>query len=235
VGVSPPREYIDQRNSLSRSGCHSAAFHGLHTHHHGHEYDLEDHGDRFVVRTNGAFIQIMDAPLDRVADRSLAHAFPRVRHVITAMAIFTHYWAVAERSGGISRIRLIDQRDYRERLLERDAAATLWLDVNADASAPFLRFAWGSLAQPTVREELDFATGRTRVLRVDPVEGGHEPNQYVVERRWIRAPRRCQRSGIAAEAHQYDAGRARAFTHDGLWRVWACAAAGIRPNRAVID
>ena len=158
---------------------------------HGHEYELEDHGDRCLLRTNEDAVdfRIVEAPLARVADRStwrdIVPSRPGI--VITAIATFTHHWAIAERSGGIGQVRLIDQRDGHERVLEApDTAATLWLDVNADATAPFLRFAWGSLAQPTVREELNFATGQTRVLRIDPVEGGHRPDQYVAERRWIR-------------------------------------------------
>ena len=182
---------------LLRSDASSLRFEVAIERRQGHEYDLEDHGDQVVLRTNEDAVdfRVVLAPLARVADRSTWRDLVPARAgiVITAMAAFTHHWAIAERSRGIGRIRLIDRRDGAERLLEApDAAATLWLDVNADAAAPFLRYAWGSLAQPTVREELNLATGRARVLRVDPVEGGYRAEDYVVERRWVTV-----RDGVA--------------------------------------
>ena len=158
----------------------------------GHEYELEDAGERFVVRTNEGApdFRVIAAPIQTIADRSTWQEIvsPQAGVVLTGIATFKNYLAVGERRYGIGRVRLIDRFDGSVRVLKApDPAATLWLDVNADAGAPFLRYAWGSLAQPTSREVLDFATGHTRVLRFDPVDGGHRPDDYAIERRWITA------------------------------------------------
>ncbi len=158
----------------------------------GHEYEIEDDGDRFVLMTNedAPDFRLIDAPICTIADRAawceIVPSRPGI--VLTAVVTFRHYWAIGERHRGIGRIRLIDRRSGKDTVLEApQPAATLWLDVNADAAAPFLRYAWGSMAQPTVRQELDLRTGRTRILRIDPVQGGHSPEHYTVERRWIRS------------------------------------------------
>jgi len=158
----------------------------------GHEYDIEDMGDQWLLRTNegAADFRIVQAPRTALADRSRWETVvPAVDGVVlTDMMVFESHLAVAERVAGIGRVRLLDRNGGTDRLLTAPhPAATLWLDVNRDSTAPFLRVAWGSLAHPTTRMALDWASGETRVLRVDPVEGGYQSDRYRVQRRWITA------------------------------------------------
>jgi oligopeptidase B len=157
---------------------------------HGHEYEIEDWGSLFILRTNAEApdFRVVEAPIERIADqqtwRELVAEKPGT--VITSIVHFAQHLAVGERHLGVGRVRLLDRRTGAESVLDAPSpAATLWLDVNADSLAPFLRYAWGSLSEPATRMALEFETGRTRVLRVDPVEGGHRPEHYAVERRWI--------------------------------------------------
>jgi oligopeptidase B len=158
----------------------------------GHEYDLEDAGAEFLLRTNDAAVdfRLVLAPIDAASDRSRWRTVvpPRDGVVLTDALVFATHYAVAECVEGLGRVRIIDRQGGEDRLLSAPhPAATLWMDVNLDAAAPFLRYAWGSLAHPTTRLAYHWASGESQCLRVDPVEGGHDPAQYVVQRRWVAA------------------------------------------------
>jgi oligopeptidase B len=158
----------------------------------GHEYDLEDDGDHYLLRSNESapdfrVLRVASASVaDRCAWQAVLAETPGV--VITGILVFPGHWIIAERSEGLGRLRVINRSDGTIRLITAtDPAATLWLDVNEDPSIPYVRYATGSLAQPTTRRAFDFVTGEERLLRVDPIAGDYHPERYVAERCWVEA------------------------------------------------
>jgi oligopeptidase B len=158
----------------------------------GHEYTIEDDGDCFVIRTNddAPDFRLMCAPIGQISDRStwreILPARPGI--VLTDCVNFSNALVAEERVGGLLQLRIIDRRGNTHRVLRAsEPAASLWLDTNADSSVEYLRYAWGSLVQPTVRERFNFADGATQALRTDPVGGNYRSGDYEVQRRMIAA------------------------------------------------
>ena len=156
----------------------------------GHEYAIEDDGDRFIIRTNDAApdFRLVDVDIHQAGDRSCWHEIlpSRPGIILSDCVVFPRHLVVEERVAGLLQVRIIDRCGTTRRLLSRpEPAASVWLDTNADSSLGFLRYAWGSLAQPTVREQFDFEDDSIRRLRVDPIGGEHRPSDYVVQRQAI--------------------------------------------------
>ena len=92
-----------------------------------HEYSIEDLGGDFIIRTNwqAPNFRIMRAPIDSAADRStwrdvIAHRGDAFLHDFD---VFRDFLAVAERSGGLRKIRVKAWSGGAERLIEADEAA----------------------------------------------------------------------------------------------------------------
>ena len=152
----------------------------------GHEYSIEDDGDRFIIRTNDQApdFRLVDVPIGQVDDRSAwREILPSRPGIVLADCIaFPTCLVTEEREAGLLHLRIIDRQGMTRRLLCRPEPATsLWLDTNADSSLGFLRYAWGSLVQPTVRELFDFDDETSRLLRIDPIGGEHRSGDYDVQ------------------------------------------------------
>lgn len=154
--------------------------------------DADHLGGRWVIRTNwGARdFRLMQVEDGKVGDRERwSELVPGEEGVlIRGFELFESHLVVQERrrEGPALRVRHWASGAERRILPEQDGG-TLWLEGNHDPSSPRVRYASSSLAMPRGIFEQDLATGRTELLRRDPVLGGFDPGRYVTERRWARA------------------------------------------------
>ncbi|WP_162404559.1 S9 family peptidase [Pseudoxanthomonas jiangsuensis] len=159
------------------------------------EYDADHLGGRWVIRTNadGATnFKLATAPSDATSRAQwrdwLAHD-PQV--FIEGYELFDGFTAIAERSGGLERIRLakldgnggIASQEY---VAADEPAYSMGLAANPEPDSPWLRYGYTSLATPATTYELNMATGERRLLKQQPVPG-YDPSKYVTERVWIEA------------------------------------------------
>lgn len=157
-----------------------------------HEYQIEDLGDEFVVRTNwqAPNFRIIRVKADEVADRSkwrdvVPH---RADAFVQDFTTFQSFLAVEERSGGLSKVRVLDWDGKRDAYVAADEPSyTMALAANEEQSATRLRYSYTSLATPASMYELDVASGERRLLKRQPVLGGYNPADYVVEFRMAMA------------------------------------------------
>ena len=158
----------------------------------GHEYSVEDLGDRFIVLTNwqAKNFRLMVAPGATTADRStwtelVAH---RDDIFIDDFEAFPGFVAIAERSTGLRRLRIQPLDGSAERYVESDEPdATAWLDDNSEQATTRLRYGLTSLRTPVSTFELDVATGERVLLKQKAVLGGFDASRYVTARVFLPA------------------------------------------------
>lgn len=159
---------------------------------HGHEYQLEDYGDRFVIRTNAEAtnFRVVSVPIESAADRALWRD-----EVVTSDAVYISdftvlggFLVVAERSSGLRRIHVRSWGGTQDFMIDADEPTyTMSLGVNEDPTSTILRYVYASPSTPRTTYDQDLRSG-TRLLRKrDPVEGGFDPERYRTELVWAPA------------------------------------------------
>jgi oligopeptidase B len=154
------------------------------------EYHADHIGGRWVIRTNadGATNFKLVAAPDAAASRKdwtdfVAHD-PDV--YIDGYELFDGFTAIAERSGGLERIRLLKADGGSEYVQAQEDAYSMGIDANSEHDTPWLRYGYTSMTTPETTYELNVTTGQRRLLKRQPVPG-YDPEQYVTERLWATA------------------------------------------------
>jgi oligopeptidase B len=158
----------------------------------GHEYEIEDLGDRFFVRSNwrAPNFRLLEAPLATHADRATWREIVPHRDdvFLHGFLAFRDYLALAERGEGLRRIRIRPLGEGEERLLATDQPAyVLLFGANPTPETQILRYTETSLVSPATTYDLDMATGERQLRKREPVLGGFDPERYASERLWITA------------------------------------------------
>ncbi|MEA3009269.1 MAG: oligopeptidase [Sphingomonadales bacterium] len=96
------------------------------------------------------------------------------------------YIAIAERSGGNKRLRLLTEAGKSRFVASDEPAYAMGLDVNAEPDSDWLRYHYTSLTTPATIYEVNAKTGERRLLKQTPAPG-YDPSQYVTERAWATA------------------------------------------------
>ena len=154
------------------------------------EYDADHFDGRWVIRTNDG--KATNFKIATAADGStsrkdwrdwIAHD-PQV--FIEGIELFDGFTAIAERSGGLERVRILKGGGASEYVKADETAYSMGLDVNAEPGTDWLRYGYTSLAMPATTYELNVKTGERRELKRQPVPG-YDPADYVTERVWAPA------------------------------------------------
>jgi oligopeptidase B len=155
------------------------------------QYDADHIGGQWILRTN------WNAPnykLMRVADaaagRGRAAWTDLVPHradvFIDDFKPMASYLAVAERSGGNKRLRLITPGGKSRLVASDEPAYAMGLAINREPDSEWLRYSYNSLTTPTRTYEVNARTGERRLLKQVPAPG-YDPAAYVTERVWATA------------------------------------------------
>jgi oligopeptidase B len=159
----------------------------------GVEYELTDHGDRWLIRTNAGGApdyKIVEAPLDRPGR---AHWRDLVAHepgrLIHGLRSFRDFIVRLERRDALPRIVIRRAEGGDEHVIAFDEEAyELGLVPGYEYATDTLRFTYASLATPPRVYDYDMRT-RDRVLRKEQeIPSGHEPAAYEVKRLLAPAP-----------------------------------------------
>ncbi len=159
----------------------------------GHEYHLDDWGDRFVVHTNldAEDFRVMTAPLDAPGEWS-----PLVPHVpgrrITNVEAFADRLVIHEWSEAQPRLSILGRADAAPAPLTvgpdgLSEPHDVELEANPDWNASTLRYVYMSLTTPVSVYEHDFATGAATLLKRTPTPNV-DLDRYESRRLWAAAP-----------------------------------------------
>ena len=158
-----------------------------------HEYQAEDFGGDWILRTNwrAKNFRVVRAPMARVADRTawrdvVAH---REDAFVQEVAVFRDFLAVNERSGGLRQVRTVRWSDGRSAVLPSDEKPfTAYLGSNPEVDTGTLRYYYSSLTTPGSTYDLDVASGTRTLMKREPVLGDFDPADYASE--FVFAPAR---------------------------------------------
>lgn len=154
------------------------------------EYHADHLGDRWVIRTNAdgaSNFKLVTAPDGSTSRKDwsdwVAH---RDDVFIEEFELFDGFTAIAERSGGLERIRLLGSDGSEEYVKADEDAYSMGLDVNSEHDTPWLRYGYTSMTTPETTYEINVETGERRQLKQQPVLG-YDSSQYATERLWATA------------------------------------------------
>ena len=154
------------------------------------EYDADHFGGRWVIRTNDGkatnfkLVTATDGATSRKDWQDwIAH---RDDVLVEGFELFDGFTAIAERSGGLERVRLL-KPNGEEYIKADESAYSMGLDVNSEPDTDWVRYSYTSMTTPATVYELNVKTGERRLLKRQPVLGGYDPANYVTERLWATA------------------------------------------------
>jgi oligopeptidase B len=158
-----------------------------------HEYELEDQGERFVIRSNHGApnFRIASAPIATAADRTTwrDEVAPRDDVLVADFEAFGGFIAVAERSGGLRRIHVRSWDGAKDFCIDAEEPAfAMWIGDNEDPASTRLRYVYSSPTTPATTYDFDPLTGERELLKREPVEGDFDPARYATE--FLQAPAR---------------------------------------------
>jgi oligopeptidase B len=157
-------------------------------------YEADHMGGQWIVRTNWnapnyKLMRVSDAAAwgSRAAWTDLVpHRSDVFIEDFKPMATFI---AIAERSGGNKRLRLVQgaQPGGRSSFVASDEPAyAMALGANLETDTEWLRYTYNSLTTPGRVYEVSARTGERRLLKQTPAPG-YDPSLYVTERVWATA------------------------------------------------
>lgn len=155
------------------------------------EYAADHVGDRWVVRTNwnAQNFKLMQFPDGIWNDRDRwMDLVPHDSEVlISDFTLFDDFIAIDERSGGLTRIRILSGDGETGFVAADEPAYVMSTSTDPQPESDWLRYTYTSLTAPSTTYELNMVTGERRMLKEQPVLGGFDKNDYETERVWATA------------------------------------------------
>ena len=159
------------------------------------EYDADHLDGRWVIRTNApgadgkkaTNFKIVTAPSNATSRKEWKDLVPERDDVfIEGFELFNDSVAIAERSNGLERLRLL-YNDGREQYVQADEDAySMGLATNSEPESEWLRYSYTSLTTPATTYELNRRTGERKLLKQQPVIG-YDSSKYETRRLWATA------------------------------------------------
>ena len=157
----------------------------------GHEYDVDQLGAYFYIRTNDAAqnFRLMRAPVGKPGRANWQEVIPHRADVfLQGYELFRDYLVVAERKDGLTQLRIKPWNGGAEHYLDfGEPAYVAYISVNAESDTPILRYGYQSLTTPTSTYDYNMATRQKTLLKRDEILGGFDPANYVTERIYTTA------------------------------------------------
>lgn len=158
---------------------------------HGHEYQVEHHGERLIITTNSGGAEdfrICEAPIDAPEEENwreiLAHKPGRL--IIETVAFRDHLVRL-EREDGLPRIVIRRLADGTEHAIAFDEEAySLSMSAGYEFDTSMLRFVYSSMTTPAQVFDYDMEVRERTLRKTQEVPSGHDPGDYVTRR--IQAP-----------------------------------------------
>jgi oligopeptidase B len=158
---------------------------------HGHEYQVEHHGDRLIITTNSGGAEdfrICEAPVAAPEESNWREILPHKpgRLIIETVAYGDHLVRL-EREDGLPRIVIRRHDTGAEHAIAFDEEAySLSMASGYEFDTTTLRFIYSSMTTPAQVFDYDMETRERTLRKSQEVPSGHDPADYVTRR--IQAP-----------------------------------------------
>ena len=150
-----------------------------------HEYDLDHHRERWVIRSNDQHknFRIAVAPESQPAQKNWQTliAGSDERYLLQTFAFESHT-VVQARDNGLRSIHVLDADDQLSTISFDEPAYNVYLGSNPESDPKFLRLVYSSLTTPNTTYDFEFASQALHTRKVQQIPSGHVPSAYVTER-----------------------------------------------------
>jgi oligopeptidase B len=158
----------------------------------GHEYYVEHHGDEFFIRTNenGARnFKLVSAPVASPGRENwkdvIAH---RPGVMLDSVDFFKDFYVISERGNATPRLRVVDIKTGKDvDIRVPEPVYTISLGANHEFDTQKVRYNYQSFITPSSVYDYDVKSGKSELLKQQPVLGGYDPTQYKSERVYATA------------------------------------------------
>lgn len=159
----------------------------------GLEYNISHYGDSFYILTNtdkATNFKLMKTPENATSKENwkdiIAH---REDVLLEGIDIFKDFLVIEERSGGLTKIRIIPWNGQEAYYLPFESETyTAYTTTNVDFNTDILRYGYQSLGTPSSVIDFNMKTQVKVIMKEQQVLGGKfDKNNYTEERVWATA------------------------------------------------
>ena len=174
------------------AGDPDGAFTVLYPRRQGVEYDVDHHGDEFLVVTNDEAenFRLVAVPVAEPRIENGREVVPHRADVkLDSVDVFAGHFVFYERAQGLRRIRVMDlSADDVHTIEQPEPVYTASPGTNVEFESRVLRFGYTSLVTPPSVFDYDMDARTRELMKQQPVLGGYDPVQYRSQRLWATAP-----------------------------------------------
>ncbi|MEI6083433.1 MAG: S9 family peptidase [Verrucomicrobiota bacterium] len=156
----------------------------------GHEYDVDQAGDLFYIRTNdkGRNFRLVTAPVANPGRDNWKEIVPvRDAVVLDDLTLFAQFYVLLEREDGLPRLRVVEMATGMSRRIDfPDPTYAIGSGDNAVFQTNVFRYVFESLRTPHSIFDYDMTTGQSLLLKQQPVKN-YDAANYQVERLFATA------------------------------------------------
>lgn len=158
------------------------------------EYEVQHHKSCFYVRYKAPHIKdgmVYKAPLKGYSDtnnwQTVIPHNPEVR--IQGISVFESFIGLFVRANGLSEIRILyPATGETEKVTFPEPVYMVFPGSVPEYTATAFRYNYSSLNRPWTTYDYDTQTKSSRMLKMQEIPGGFQPDDYLVERLWATAP-----------------------------------------------
>ncbi|MBL4586638.1 MAG: S9 family peptidase [Flavobacteriales bacterium] len=151
-----------------------------------HEYEVSHFEDKLYIITNwnAKNFRLMETSVNTPGKENwkevIAH---RENTLLEGIELFRNFMVLEERTDGLTRIRVINQRNEEEHYLNfGEEAYTAYIGTNSDFDTETLRYGYSSLTTPWSTLDYDMSTKEKELKKQQEVIGDFDPANYQTER-----------------------------------------------------
>lgn len=156
-----------------------------------HEYDVAHYEDKLYIRTNweAKNFRLMSTSVNNTGKDNwkevIAH---REETLFEGVEIFKDHMVIDERTGGLTQLRIINQKDGSEHYLDfGEDAYTAYVSTNPEFNTTTLRYGYSSMTTPWSTFDYDMNTKEKTLMKEQPVLGDFDKTNYETERVMAKA------------------------------------------------
>jgi oligopeptidase B len=158
----------------------------------GHEYYAEHHGDKFYIRSNegGARnFRLVSAPVTDPRRENWKEVIPhRPGVMLSSVDFFKDFYVVTERGNATPVLRVVDIKTGKAvNVAVPEPVYSISFGANHEFDTQKVRYNYQSFITPSSVYDYDVKTGKSELLKQQPVLGGYDPSLYKSERVYATA------------------------------------------------
>jgi oligopeptidase B len=158
----------------------------------GHEYYVDHHGDKFYIRSNEAGrrnFRLVSAPVSDPRKENwkevIAH---RAGVMLSGVELFKDFYVVSERGNATPVLRVVDFKTGKATDIPvPEPVYSISFSTNREFDTAKVRYNYQSFITPSSVYDYEVKTGKSELLKQQPVLGGYDPTLYKSERAYAVA------------------------------------------------